>query len=82
MKKLRKAVLGEAQQLKDKIAQRKRRKVPKARLEADMQRLRELMDEADKLKHTRCVNYLQRDTQLNICALTSKIKKAKKTHPE
>ena len=82
MKKLRKDALAEAQTLKEKIQDRKNRKVPEAKLQPDKQRLLELLDKADELKHQRCINYLQRDTQLNICALSRKIKRAKATHPE
>lgn len=81
MKKLRKDALAEAQKLKEKIQERKNRKVPEARLQPDKQRESELLDKADELKNQRCINYLQRDTQLNICALSRKIKRAKVTHP-
>ena len=81
MKKLRKDALAEAQKWKEKIQERKNRKVPEARLQPDKQRVSELLDKADELKNQRCINYLQRDTQLNICALSRKIKRAKVTHP-
>ena len=81
MKKLQEAALARAQQLKEKIAEQKRRQVPAARLRLDKQRVMALRAKAHELKHRRCVNYLQQDTQLNICALSRKIKKAKKTHP-
>ena len=81
MKKLRKDALAEAQKWKEKIQERKNRKVPEARLQPDKQRESELLDKADELKNQRCINYLQRDTQLNICALSRKIKRAKVTHP-
>ena len=82
MKKLRKDLLAKAQTLKEKIKERKNRKVPEARIQPDKQRLFELLEKAEELKHQRCINYLQRDTQLNICALSRKIKRAKVTHPE
>ena len=53
MKKLRKDALAEAQTLKEKIQERKNRKVPEARLQPDKQRLLELLDKADELKHQR-----------------------------
>lgn len=78
MKKLRRKRIAEAIELKKSIKEKERRRVGEPKLRPERKRLAELLEEVDELKTKRCINFLIRDTQLNMCATNTKITKALK----
>lgn len=82
MNKMLTKALENAEKLEKSIKDRERRHVSDSKLQADKYKLSLLVEEANKWRNMRCVNWLQRNTQLNICALTRKIKALKIKFPQ